>query len=39
MGFRGNNYELGFKESEAPLGQVDIYQAAENMGWGFRRQG
>lgn len=39
MGFRGNNYELGFKKSEAPIRQVDIYQAAENMGWGFRRQG
>jgi len=39
MGFRGNYNELGFKECEAPTGQVDIYQAAENIGWGFRRQG
>lgn len=36
MGF-GGNYELGFKECVAPMGQVDIYQAAENMEWGFRR--
>lgn len=26
MGFRGNYYELGFKECEAPTGQVGIRQ-------------
>lgn len=36
-GFRGNYYELGFKECVAPMGQLDLYQAGENTGWGFRR--
>lgn len=32
MGFEENDLEFGLKEHKAPVGQMDKYQAAENMG-------